>query len=155
MSLDLRKAGRSLLRAVRVAVAVGLVWFLAAKAGLGGLAGGGFSWAWLSLGVVLMPLSVAVRAYNHRLLLNQHERIVRPLQAMRLALIGAGLGLILPQSAADLLKAHYGWRTYGHAEDMVVSSILDRLTSLTAVAALGAAGALASGQPTFAGWRRD
>lgn len=133
---------RRALRWGRLVVAVGLVAFLASRAGLGDLATvGALSWWWIALGAALTPASVAVRAFNHTLLLNRHAHVVGPWQAMRLALVGAGLGLFLPQGAADLAKAHYGWRTHGHAEDMIVSSMLDKLTSITAVAAMGVLGA--------------
>jgi uncharacterized membrane protein YbhN (UPF0104 family) len=150
MTADARPLLRTALRWLRILVALGLVAFLASRAGLASLRPEALSWGWLALGVALVPLSVAIRAFNHALLLNRHERILGPAQAMRLALVGAGIGLILPQAAADLAKAHYGWRAHGHAEDMVVSSVLDRLTSLTAVTALCALGAAVSGQPLLA-----
>jgi len=97
----------------------------------------------------LVPVAVAVRAFNHTLLANRRVRILGPWTAFRLALAGAGIALFLPAGAADLAKAHYGYRVHGHAEDMIVSSALDKLTSVTAVAVMGAIGAALSGEPVL------
>ncbi|MDH4140212.1 MAG: flippase-like domain-containing protein, partial [Coriobacteriia bacterium] len=138
---------------LRVAVAVGLVWLLASRAGLGDLAAQPWDLGWwaIAVGVAVVPLSVAVRAFNHTLLANMRVRVLEPWSAFRLALVGAGIALFLPTGAADAAKAHYGYRVYGHAEDMIVSSALDKLTSLTAVAAMGAMGGLVAREFVLAG----
>jgi uncharacterized membrane protein YbhN (UPF0104 family) len=146
-----KSLARRAVRWLRVAVAFGLVGVLAYYAGVGSLAGSGaFVWPWVALGAIMVPFAVAIRAYNHTLLLNRHAQVVNAWEAFRLALIGAGLGLLLPQGAADMAKAHYGWRAHGFAEDMIVSSVLDKLTSLTAVAVMGTIGALAGGRSDLA-----
>lgn len=141
---------RTLVRAVRIAVAVALVGFLAWRAGAAGLAEGGLSWPWVAAALALTPLCVAVRAYNHALLLNSPVRVLSFPQALVLTLVGVGINLFLPTGAADLAKAHWGLREHGNAEVMVVSAVLDKLTSLTAVALMGFVGALVTGQTALA-----
>ncbi len=139
-------------RTLRIAVALGLVYVLARAAGFGDLATvRAMRPEWLAFGVALVPLSVWVRAYNHGLLLNAHGRLLGPWHLYRLTLVGAGIALILPMGAADLLKARYGLTVHGHAEEMVISSVFDKLTSLTALAAMGVVGAVVAGDPVLAG----
>jgi len=136
-------AARTAVRILRVAVALSLITFLAWKAGV--LNAGTYervSIVWFLLGFALIPGAVAIRALSLGLLLNRETRVLRFGALMRLTLVGAGLGLIVPMGAADLLKARYGLVTHGSAEQIVVSSVIDKLTSLTAVAAMGFAGAL-------------
>ena len=138
-------------RLLRVAVAVGLVAFLGYRAGLGELASisHGFSASWFVFAIVLVVPSILVRAYNHSLLLNR-EGVTIPLGEMsRLTLVGIGIGLFMPTGASDLAKAHYGYRLHGHPEAMVISSVLDKITSLTAVAVMGMLGAMISGAPVI------
>lgn len=133
-------------------MAISLVAFLLGRAGLGDLASMRDTArpGYLALALLIVPLSVLVRAYNHSLLLNRGERVVGLADMVRLALVGVGINLIVPTGLADLAKAHYGYRLHGNAEAMVISSVLDKITSLTAVAALGVLGAAVAGEPAAA-----
>ena len=144
--------GQRVLWLARIAVALGLVAFLLARSGvMRGDAFAGLVWWPVALGALVMPVSVGIRAYNLTLLTNVRTRILGPAEAMRLTLVGAGLSLVLPAGAADAAKAHYGYRTHGHAEEMIVSAALDKLTSLTALCLLAAAGGLVTGDAVTAG----
>lgn len=144
--------GQRLLWLARVAVALGLVAFLLVRSGITrGDAFAGLVWWPVALGTLLMPVSVGIRAYNLTLLTNVRTRVLGPAEAMRLTLVGAGLSLVLPAGAADAAKAHYGYRTHGHAEEMIVSAALDKLTSLTALCLLAAVGGLVTGDALAAG----
>jgi len=147
-----RSALRGALRWVRVLVALGLVGLLAWRAGVSDLAevSAGFEPLWALLALALVPVSLLVRAYNHSLLLNRDERVIGLGDMTRLTLVGVGINLVVPLGAADLAKAHYGYRLHGHPERMIVSSVLDKVTSLTAVAVLGLAGALVAGEAVMA-----
>ncbi|MDZ4180559.1 MAG: lysylphosphatidylglycerol synthase transmembrane domain-containing protein [Coriobacteriia bacterium] len=138
-------------RVVRLLVALALVAVLARVAGAGDLLkAGALDYGWLAFAAALIVPSVWVRAYNHGLLLNSHERLLSSAQLFRLTLIGAGIALVLPLGAADLLKARWGLVAHGHAEEMVISSVFDKLTSLTALAVMGVVGALATGDLVLA-----
>lgn len=143
---------KRLLQLGRIVVAFLLVGFLAWRAGIGDLGGSGLQMSWgFALAALLgVPLSVVLRAYNHALLLNRPVRVLRLSQAVTLTLVGSAASLILPMGAADLVKARWGLRSHGNAEAMVVSSVLDKVTSLTAVAAMGAVGAIVTGRTVIA-----
>ena len=145
------KRRSSIWRLLKTAVAIGLIAFLGYSAGLGELAdlSHGFSAYWLALAIALVAPSILVRAYNYSLLLNR-EGVTIPLGEMtRLTLVGVGLGLFIPTGASDLAKAHYAYRLHGHPEAMVISSVLDKITSLTAVAVMGTVGAVISDAPVI------
>ncbi len=132
-----------------MAVALMLTGLLAWRAGIGDVAAvsGTLAPAWLVIALLLTPPSLFIRAFNHSLLLNRDERVIGLADMSRLTLVGVGMSLFLPMGAADLAKAHYGCRIHGHPERMILSSILDKLTSLTALAVMGAIGAVVAGEP--------
>lgn len=137
-------------RIARFVVAAALIGWLAWTAGLGTLDASALNWGWVALGLALVPFSMLLRALNFGLLLNREERLLGPWPLYRLTLIGAALGLVLPAGASDLVKARYGLVVHGHAEEMVVATVVDKLTSLTAVAALGAVAAWLTGDTPLA-----
>lgn len=140
---------RSWVRWLRAAVALLLVGWLAWRAGLGDIEPGDVSWGHVALAALVVPLSILLRAYNHALLLNRPTRVLSLREAFSLTLAGVGFNLFIPTGASDLVKAHWGWRMHGNPEAMVVSSVLDKLTSLTALAAIGVAGAIVAEMPVF------
>lgn len=144
-------AGSRLWRWIRTIVALALVGFLVSRAGLGDLASVRESIrpTYLLMAFALVPVSIAVRVYNHSLLLNRGERVISLGDMLRLTLVGVGINLFVPTGLADLAKAHYGYRVHGNPERMVISSVLDKVTSLTAVSLLGLAGSLIAGEPAM------
>lgn len=97
----------------------------------------------LTSAIALVPLALAIRAYNHTLMLNRPLRVVGFSDAFALTIVGVALSMIVPLLASDILKARWGLKAYGSPESMVVSTALDKLTSLSAVALMGVAGAVA------------
>lgn len=140
---------KGILRWARVAVAILLVAFLAWRAGIGDLATVTKSLrpGWALAALALVPVSILIRAFNHSLLLNRDGRVIGLVDMTRLTLVGAGINLFIPMGAADLAKAHYGYRLHGHPERMIVSSVLDKITSLTAVGLLGLVGSIVAREP--------
>lgn len=140
-------AARTAVRVVRVVAAVVLLGFLVWRSGLADIGTHGrVDTAWLLAGLALIPFALALRAFNFGLLLNRDSRLLGFGDLMRLTLIGAGIGLVVPMGAADLMKARYGLAVHGSPERMVVSTVVDKLTSLTAVAAMGAVAAAVYGR---------
>lgn len=143
---------RAVSRVARIAVAFILVAVIAYRAGVGELgAGGSLDPLPLVVAALLAPVAVSLRAVSHALLLNHPAKVLGPWEALRLTLVGSGLALLVPGGFSDMAKAHWGWRTHGNAEVMVVSSVVDKLTSLFALSAMALAGALIAGNGTYAG----
>lgn len=148
----MKTALRSCCRAARVAVALVLVAVIAYRAGVGELgASSGFEPLPLMLAVVLAPVAVSLRAVSHALLLNHPRKVLGRWDALRLTLVGSGLALLVPGGFSDMAKAHWGWRTHGNAEAMVISSVVDKLTSLLALSGVAVIGALVAGNGAYLG----
>lgn len=105
---------------------------------------------WLLLAAALVPAAVGMRVASFMLLVNREQRVIGFGHAVFLTLVGAGAGLFLPGGAGDLFKAALGARTAKFPEKIVAASIVDKLTSLAAVASMGVVGSLITGETLFA-----
>lgn len=105
-------------------------------------------WALLALG--LLVLATLVRVWSFMLVTNHRGGLVGFRQAAYLTLVGSAAALVLPGGSGELFKAHVGGRSLDEPEHLTVASLLDKLTSLAAVAAMGVAGALAARMPWLA-----
>lgn len=105
-------------------------------------------WALVALG--LLVLATLVRVWSFMLVTNHRGSLVGFAQAAYLTLVGSAAALVLPGGSGELFKAHVGGRSLDEPEHLTVTSLVDKLTSLAAVAAMGTAGALAAGMPWFA-----
>lgn len=148
----MKQALRTASRAARVAVALILVAAIAYRAGVGELgASASLDPLPLMLAVLLAPVAVSLRAVSHALLLNHPKKVLGPWDALRLTLVGSGLALLVPGGFSDMAKAHWGWRTHGNAEVMVISSVVDKLTSLFALSGMALIGALVARNGAYVG----
>lgn len=132
--------------AVSITLVGALVWKLREQGGAGVTLASGW---WLAAAALLVPLAVSLRVASFMALVNRDERMLTFGQALYLTLVGAGAGLFLPGGAGDLLKAALGARAYGSPERLVAATVVDKLTSLVALGALGVAGAAVSRTPSF------
>jgi len=105
---------------------------------------------WLGVALILLAAAVSVRVVSFWLLANHRGRVMGFGQAAYLTLVGSAAGLVLPGGTGDLFKAHVASRSSGNHEHMTVSSVVDKLTSLSAVSGMGVAGALAIDMPLLA-----
>jgi len=141
------KRMRFTLRAAVSVVLIGaLLWKLRQQGGAGVTLVSGW---WLVAAACLIPIAVLLRVASFNLLINRDERLLTFGETLHLTLVGAGASMFLPGGGGDLLKASLGARTYGSPEQFVAATVVDKLTSLLALGALGLAGALLSGQPGF------
>lgn len=85
----------------------------------------------------MVPFSILIRAYSFFLIINKDSHILSLKAAYRLTLIGVALNLFLPASSGDLAKVYFGYKSHGLKEELLSTSILDKLTSIIAVFALG------------------
>ena len=137
---------------LRAAVAVALLYALWTRAEVDSLtdAIADTDMRLLGAALALVPIAIGIRAYNFLLLLNRDDRIMTAFDSLRLTYVGVGASLFLPTGAADLFKAHLGTRFHGRPEDIVATTVIDKITALTAVAAMGATGAVLEGEPFLA-----
>lgn len=136
----------------RAAVSAAVLVALATRVSWPAVAGalGRTDLRWVAVAAVALLASVAVRVASFMLVTNHRTRLIDARQAAYLTLVGAAASLVVPSGMGELFKAHVAGKLLDAPEDMTVASIIDKLTSLVAVAAMGAAGALLLGEPGFA-----
>jgi uncharacterized membrane protein YbhN (UPF0104 family) len=143
LSPSARELLRRSARPLRIVVAIALVAWLWTRADVDSLSTAlraADPWL-LLLALALVPVSIGIRAYNLALLANRDRKVLSARESYSFTLIGAGVALLLPSGPADLVKANIGHRIHGNAESIVPSTLLDKLTSVIAVAAMGTVGA--------------
>ncbi|MCX8007486.1 MAG: lysylphosphatidylglycerol synthase domain-containing protein [Coriobacteriia bacterium] len=105
---------------------------------------------WIAAAVVLLAAATAVRAWSFMLVTNHRGRVIGFAHATYLTLVGAAASLVVPSGMGELVKAHVAGKTLDAPEHLAVSTVLDKITSLVAVAIMGTAGSLLLGAPAFA-----
>lgn len=92
---------------------------------------------WLVLAMSIVPFNALIRAYSFFLIINKDDKKMSIKDTYALTLIGAALNLFLPASSGDIAKVYFGYRAHGLKEELLSTSIFDKLTSVIAVFALG------------------
>jgi uncharacterized membrane protein YbhN (UPF0104 family) len=103
----------------------------------------------LLLFIVLIPVSILVRSYRLKLILNKKERIISLAGSFRLNLIGLALNIFMPASTGDIAKAYYGYKKYRLREGMLSSVMVDKFMAIFAVLILGFLSSLVLGLHVF------
>ncbi|GAB4277309.1 MAG: hypothetical protein Kow0056_08640 [Coriobacteriia bacterium] len=144
---------RWVIHTLKAVVALALIWLLWSRAGIEVLprALHDLRSGWLAIGALLVPIAIGIRSYNLSLLVNARNDLLGQAALFRLTLIGIGLNLFLPAGASDLAKAAVAYKRHGSPEDLIVSTVLDKVTAITALAAMGAVGAALSSEWVLSG----
>ena len=95
----------------------------------------------LGCAVPLYLLNMGIRAYRWEIIINNRKKRLSFKDAYLVTLIGAALNLFIPASLGDIAKSYYGYKMYGIKEEVLVTSILDKMFALCALFALGAVSA--------------
>jgi uncharacterized membrane protein YbhN (UPF0104 family) len=91
--------------------------------------------------VPLYFLNMAIRAYRWKIIINHQDKKFSFKDAYIVTFIGATLNLFLPASLGDIAKSYYGYKIYGFKEDVLVTSVIDKMFALCALFVLGAVSA--------------
>jgi uncharacterized protein (TIRG00374 family) len=97
---------------------------------------------YLLLGILLLPLGFLIRAYRWSAILNQPSDLISPKDLFLLTFVGVSLSFVLPASLGDLARAYYGYKHSGLKEEMLSSSLVDKIMGLLAIVALGTVSSL-------------
>lgn len=109
-------------------------------------------WPLFLAGMLFLPLSLIIRAYNWGLVLNKEEKVLNLIELLCLNLVALGANLFLPASAGELVKAYYASKLHGQKGRLFISVYLDKLTSLIAIFILGTLFSLLEGFYYLAGF---
>ena len=97
----------------------------------------------------MVPATLA-RAWRWHYLLIRRGIPVSMLSITNATFIGMALNLFLPASAGDVVRSYYGWKQYGHKEEMLATSLSDKVVALFSLFLLGAAGGFFCGNTKLA-----
>jgi len=93
---------------------------------------------WLFLvNFLILPFSILIRSYRWTLILNNDERKITLYDSFILSWIGLALNLVLPASTGEVARAYYGYKKLGIKEEMLSSSLTDKLVGLIAIFVVG------------------
>lgn len=93
--------------------------------------------------LAILPFSIFLRAWRWLIIMNKDEKLVSIKNAYYLTLVGVALNIFLPASSGDIAKSYYGYKWHGIKEEMLSSSIIDKLIALLALFIIGSVAAFA------------
>jgi len=91
----------------------------------------------LLLAIALLPFVFWIRAYRWALIINRGERHFPIRHLFSLILTGVALNFVIPGSLGEVGRFYFGARAFGHREEMISSSITDKLYGLFSIFLLG------------------
>lgn len=87
--------------------------------------------------LALIPLGILLRAWRWMIILNKDKKLISLKDSCYLNLVGMALNIFLPGSSGDIAKSYYGYKWHGFKEEMLSSSILDKIMALFSLFILG------------------
>lgn len=91
--------------------------------------------------LAILPFSIFLRAWRWLIIMNKDGKLVSIKNAYYLTLVGVALNIFLPASSGDIAKSYYGYKWHGVKEEMLSSSIIDKLIALLALFIIGSVAA--------------
>lgn len=92
---------------------------------------------YLLFGISLLPVGFLIRAYRWGSILSQPSDLISLKDLFLLTFVGVSLSFVLPASLGDVARAYYGYKRSGLKEEMLSSSLVDKIMGLLAIAVLG------------------
>lgn len=98
--------------------------------------------AWFIIALIIIPFSIFLRAYRFMIILNKDKKLFSIKDSYNLTLVGVALNIFMPASGGDIAKTYYGYKWHGIKEEMLSSSIIDKIIALLAIFTIGSFAAL-------------
>lgn len=89
------------------------------------------------IALLIIPFSILLRAIRLSIIINQDEKILSIKDSYSLTLVGVALNIFLPASGGDIAKSYYGYKWHGVKEEMLSSSIVDKIIAMLALFIIG------------------
>lgn len=86
---------------------------------------------------VILPFSIFLRAWRWMIIINKDNKLISIKNSLSLTMVGVALNIFLPASSGDIAKSYYGYKWHGVKEEMLSSSIVDKLIALLAIFLIG------------------
>ena len=93
--------------------------------------------SWILVALIIIPFSIFFRAYRFMIILNKEKKMFTIKDSYYLTLVGTTLNIFMPASGGDIAKTYYGYKWHGIKEEMLSSSIVDKIMALLAIFIIG------------------
>ena len=97
-------------------------------------------------------VTIAIRSYRLQLILNVRARHISFKDAYIITLIGFALNLFIPATLGDIARSYYGYKIYGIKEEMLSTSLVDKMFALCSLFLIGAISGLVMGYGLLGGF---
>ena len=97
-------------------------------------------------------ITIAVRSYRLQLILNVRTRRINFKDAYVITLIGFALNLFIPATLGDIARSYYGYKIYGIKEEMLSTSLVDKMFALCSLFLIGAISGFVMGYGLLGGF---
>ena len=94
--------------------------------------------SYLILATLIVPVSILPRVYRWGLIINREKSSVSLADLYLFTLAGISLNFLLPANLGDIARSYYGHKKTGLGEEMLTSSLADKLIALFSIFSLGA-----------------
>ncbi|MFB0536681.1 MAG: lysylphosphatidylglycerol synthase transmembrane domain-containing protein [Anaerolineae bacterium] len=94
--------------------------------------------SYLILATLIVPFSILPRVYRWSSIINREKKSVSLADLYLLTLAGISLNFLLPANLGDIARSYYGHKKTGLGEEMLTSSLVDKLIALFSIFSLGA-----------------
>lgn len=89
------------------------------------------------LAVFVYFFNIGIRAYRLQTILNHNEKRIRLKDAYIVTLIGIALNILVPATLGDIARSYYGYKIYGIKEEMLSTTLIDKIFALCSLFLLG------------------
>lgn len=87
--------------------------------------------------LILIPICILLRAWRWMLILNKDHNLISLKDSYNLTLVGIALNIFLPGTSGDIAKSYYGYKWHGSKEEMLSSSIADKIIAILSLFFIG------------------
>ncbi len=103
------------------------------------------NWSVLAIIILLIPVSIGIRAYRFHYIINGKKKLLRFRDALRITLVGETLNIILPASTGDFAKVYFGYKKHQIKEEMITAALIDKIAGLIGLFIMGTIAAVIHG----------
>jgi uncharacterized protein (TIRG00374 family) len=82
--------------------------------------------------------NIAIRAYRWQIIFNKDGKRLALQEAYLVTLTGIALNLVIPATLGDIARSYYGYKLYGSKEEMLSTTLVDKMFALCSLFLIGA-----------------
>jgi uncharacterized membrane protein YbhN (UPF0104 family) len=82
--------------------------------------------------------NIAIRAYRWQIIFNKDGKQLALQEAYLVTLTGIALNMVIPATLGDIARSYYGYKLYGGKEEMLSTTLVDKMFALCSLFLIGA-----------------